>query len=97
MQEVDYIIEIFPEEANDEGLTSSPEESNYEYLRSAKIRSKIQNYGTGIDRLGLSFYEETYKSGRNIHKGSRVIIRNILFYEGGNKLHVHSYFCKGCN
>ena len=65
MHEVDDIIEIFPEGANDEGLRSTTEESNYEYLRSAKSRPKRQNSGTGIYRLVMSFDGNNYKPGTN--------------------------------
>ena len=50
MQEVDDIIDIFPEEANDEDL------------RRSKIRPKRHDTGTDIDRLVLSFDGNTYKS-----------------------------------
>ena len=41
IQELDNIINMLPEEANDEGLRISPEKANIEYLRSAGSRPKI--------------------------------------------------------
>ena len=64
MQEVDNIINMYPEEANCEGLRIYPEEANDEDLRSAESRPKRQNAGTGIDRLVMSFNGKTYKSGK---------------------------------
>ena len=63
MQEVDNIINMYPEEANCEGLRIYPEEANDEDLRSAESRPKRQNAGTGIDRLVMSFDGNNYKSG----------------------------------
>ena len=64
MQEVDDIIDIFPEGANCEGLRSTPEGANYEYLRRAESRSNRQKSGTGINQLFMSFDRSTYESGK---------------------------------
>ena len=48
MQEVDDIIEILPEEENDESLSIAPEEACYEYFRSTKSSRKRHKTGTGI-------------------------------------------------
>ena len=59
MQDLDDLIEIFPEEANDE------------YFRSAENRPKRQNYGTRIDQLIMSFDGNTYNSGNKIFMGEQ--------------------------
>ena len=64
MNEVDDIIEMFPEGANGESLRSTPEEANDEYLRSAESSPKRQNSKTGIYILVMSFDQNTYKSGK---------------------------------
>ena len=64
MQELDNIIDIFPEKTNNEGLRSAPEEANDDSFMRSKSRPKRQNSGTGIDRLVMSFNGKTYKSGK---------------------------------
>ena len=49
IQYLDGVIEMFPEEANDEDL------------RSAKNRPNIKNSGTGMDQLVIPFDGNTYK------------------------------------
>ena len=66
MQELDDIIEVLPEEENDEGLRSAPQEENDEYLRSSESMPKRQNSRTGIDRVVMYFDEKTYKSGKTL-------------------------------
>ena len=60
MQEVDDIIDMLPEESNDEGLGIAPEEVNDEDSRISKIRLKRHNSGTGIYRSAMSFDGNTY-------------------------------------
>ena len=54
MQDLDEVVEMFPEEANDKKF------------RSAKNRPKRQNSGIGIDRLVVSFDGKTYKLGKQL-------------------------------
>ena len=54
IQDLDDVIEMFPEEANDEDL------------RIAENRPKLQNPGAGIDILFMSLDGKTYKSGNKL-------------------------------
>ena len=51
MQYLDEVVEMFPEEANNEDT------------KSAQNRPKIHNADTGIEILFISFDGKTYKSG----------------------------------
>ena len=54
MQDIDEVVEVFPEE------------EKCEYMRSAENIQKRQNSGSFIDRLVMEFYEKTYKSGNKL-------------------------------
>ena len=59
MQDVNELIEMFPEEKGGE------------VLRSAEIRPKRENFGAGIYKLVIYFDGNTYSSGKPFLQGNK--------------------------
>ena len=61
IQDINEVIDMFPEDKDDE------------FLSSAESRPKREIYGAGIDQLLMSFDGNTYSSGGK-YEGTRVKI-----------------------